>query len=289
MSKKIYYIMNIIVAGASAFFLVKMLLAADHFIIDGISSNLSWTLLAVICACIVYAIKALRLYLILMEKRISLSRFVRVYIKTTVVSLVLPLKMGELFRAYCYGVELQDFSDSILSVLVDRYFDSIPLVAVVLGYLVVGQGYMSTISAVLLLFVISITLLYLLVPSTFSYFNRFLMTKITTRKSLALLDAWEHVSQWHCYAAVLIHGRTPILLTVSCLAWGVEYVALWALSQVLKVPFSGQQFVNYLNSAFLGSVGGVSSAYLILGTILFTVLLVVVYGTASLKHRRRVQ
>ena len=66
---------------------------------------LSFTILI---AAVVFAhmIKAGRLYLALYGADIGWETYLKVYCKVTPVSMIFPLKVGEFFRMYCYGKEL---------------------------------------------------------------------------------------------------------------------------------------------------------------------------------------
>ena len=88
--------------------------------------------LGVLFTVLVYGIKALRLCIILLEKRLALANFIRLYIKTTLINLVFPFKLGEVFRMYCYGTEFRNYKRGFLLILIDRYFDTLPLLLLLL-------------------------------------------------------------------------------------------------------------------------------------------------------------
>jgi len=54
-------------------------------------------------AVLVHVIKGFRLWFALYGKAIPLSDFIIQYCKVVPVSVVLPFKFGDLFRAYCFG------------------------------------------------------------------------------------------------------------------------------------------------------------------------------------------
>ena len=55
-----------------------------------------WWLIPLLLAgfILVHTAKMLRLYLVLMEHKIGFGRFVLLYLKTTLVNLIIPLKLG---------------------------------------------------------------------------------------------------------------------------------------------------------------------------------------------------
>ena len=49
---------------------------------------------------LVHFAKMLRLYLVLMEHELSFGRFVILYMKTTLINLIIPFKLGEIYRIF---------------------------------------------------------------------------------------------------------------------------------------------------------------------------------------------
>lgn len=284
MRKKLYYAVNLIVAMVSLVFLVSMF---QNIQISWEQINRSkWQLPlceAILCAGLVHLLKGLRLYLISMEKCISLKRFLKIYTKTTLVTLALPWKTGEFFRIYCLGEEMKDYHSGFLSVLVDRYFDSVPLVIVIILYSIVDLSSFLVFTWVLLFFIISTTLAYLIFPSLYQYFNRFIIMRITSKGGIAALELLEKLCQWHSYAEQLVKGRGVLLLTLSFGAWIIEYITLNILSICFAIPFEAQQFIYYLNHIFSGATGDleISYAFLLAGV---TSLLYIMVSAGSIRR-----
>ena len=81
---------------------------------------------------LVHIAKMTRLYLVLLEQKISFGRFVVVYLKTTCVNLIVPFKLGEIYRVYALAKETKKFPVGFLSVLVDRFFDTVSLLLILI-------------------------------------------------------------------------------------------------------------------------------------------------------------
>ena len=83
---------------------------------------------------LIHCIKAMRLYLILLEHQIPLQRFIGLYVKTTFVNITIPFKAGELFRVYCISDEVHNTQVGWLSVIIDRFFDTSVLLVFLVPY-----------------------------------------------------------------------------------------------------------------------------------------------------------
>ena len=86
----------------------------------------------VILFVLVHLAKMARLYLVLMEHKISLRRFILLYCKTTFVNLFIPFKIGELYRIYKIKKETKHWQVGVLSVVIDRFFDILALFLILL-------------------------------------------------------------------------------------------------------------------------------------------------------------
>ena len=53
----------------------------------------------------VHIFKMMRLYLVLMEHKIDFGKFVLLYLKSTLVNLIIPFKLGEVYRVFCIKKE----------------------------------------------------------------------------------------------------------------------------------------------------------------------------------------
>lgn len=206
-------------------------------------------------------IKAVRFYFIILEKRMGLDDFVQTYLGTTLVSILFPFKFGEIFRAFVYGKKLRQFKIGILLVLIDRYFDTVPLVAMLLGIFVRG-GNVSSIVWILTAFIVLASLMYIIFPSSFRYLNRFLISNENTEKSLIALEWLSKINNGYQGLKELIHGREIFLLFLSACAWISEYSALFCLARGLGQTFGPGSFVLYMSSIFTGNMGEFGSLYI---------------------------
>ena len=283
MKRKFYYEVNIIVAVIYFVFLIHMFQSIQFPAALNLLNGKLLILLAVLCAGMVHLLKGLRLYFILMEKCISPKRFLKIYTKTTLVTLVLPWKTGEFFRIYCLGDEMKDYRSSFLSVLADRYFDSIPLLIVIVLYGIISLDRPLIFTWVLLFFIIFTTLLYIIFPSLYQYFNRFIIMKTKSKSGIIILDFLEKIRQWYSYAEQLVKGRSTLLLLLSFGAWITEYIALSILSVFFNFRFELVHFVHYLNHVFSGSSGELEIFY----AVLLVFVVSITYVAVSIKSVKR--
>lgn len=243
--------------------------------------------LSLVSILIVHSIKALRLYFIMLETRLTITRFLRVYVKTTCVNLVLPFKLGEFFRMYCLGHELKNFKTGILLILVDRYFDTIPLVILILGFTLLGQGVLKGVVIILIGFLVVVTIAYAIFPSTFAYMNRFLIISTNSEHGLMSLELLKKMRYWYFYIQNLIKGRELILLILSSLSWAMEYVALYSLIKGLGHMFSVADFIAYMDSVFIGSISEYIKLYIGISAAILSGIATVVYGKSFVLRKRK--
>lgn len=110
---------------------------------------------------LVHLAKMLRLYLVLMEHKISFGRFVLLYLKTTLVNFMIPFKLGELYRIFAINRETGHWQVGVLSVLVDRFFDMMTLCVILVPLDLFLYGKMSIISIAFIVVMVLIVVCYI--------------------------------------------------------------------------------------------------------------------------------
>lgn len=283
MKTKLYYFINIIVLAAAAVCLGSMVIPVSKYLYGG-SKPILFLMVTLVLTMMVYCMKAIRLYLIVMETRIGYKRFFKLYIKTTLVNITLPLKTGELFRCYCYGNELNNYKLGVLCVLVDRYFDSIPLVLLLLGLIVITNSTIVSVAVVVMLFILFLTIVFIIFPSSYTYLNRFCITNVESRNGITLLRFLDNLNNWYEYIRGLIKGRGTVLLVLSAMAWLLEYAAIFFLSLYIGRQFLLNDFIVYMNSVFTGGDNLYMSLYIAISGLIFVVLSGVIYGYTVMKR-----
>lgn len=284
MKNRWYYAINIITISTTLIFLycdIFLVLQSDFLQ----SEIIGWGAVTVFMAAAVYIIKGIRLYLIMLEHRITIERYIKTYIKTTLVTLMLPLKIGELFKMYCYGVEMGDYRNGCVCILVDRYFDTIPLILLLVGFTFFSSEGVSFIVLLLLAFMVSITIIYLIFPSSYRYINKFCIIHSNSQNGIKTLKILEGLKKWYGYTQNMIRGRNVILIMLSAITWLIEYGIIMCLSVALHDKNGVETFITYINSIFIRSNNTYVHIYVLISAIIFMLLSCLFYGRQWLKRR----
>ena len=142
-------------------------------------------------ALLVYGIKALRLYFILLGQGISVTQFLKQYCKVIPVSVIFPYKLGEIFRIYCFGYQIQSYWNATVSVLLDRFVDTVALVCVVLAVTFYNGKAISGLIYLLLLFLAVVVLAYLVFPELYRYWKKYFLLRPASKRGIAMLELLE--------------------------------------------------------------------------------------------------
>lgn len=216
----------------------------------------------------VHAAKMIRLYLVLMERRIPFWRFVLLYLKTTFVNLVIPFKLGEVFRIYCISRESGKFQTGVLSVVVDRFFDTAVLLLFLLPVQVFLTRRISGVALVLLAVLLLLMILYVTFQSVYTYLNRYIILNKNSNRSLAFLKGLEFARGWYEDVRELITGRSPLIFSFSCLGWMLELGVLKLLSKIIGEYFGIMSFNDYIETIFRAGNSHLLQVYTWVGAVL---------------------
>lgn len=227
--KQVYWLVNTgCLAAAFACFGFAIAGTPDFTLLDSFFS----CLILALTALLVYGLKSLRLYIILAGSGISLRNHIREFCKTALVSIFIPFKLGDIFRAYCYGYQIHQYARGILAVLLDRFADTLGLVTLLVFVSFAQEIPFGVLLYLLCVFMVFLILIYRLFPDFYTYWNRYLVGERATRNRLHYLAFLYFLHKLYEDCRTLVHGRVMGLYIISLAAWSVEMggVALAALS-----------------------------------------------------------
>lgn len=235
----------------------------------------------------VHAAKMLRLYLVLMEHKIGFGRFVLLYLKTTLVNLIIPLKLGELYRIFCISKETKHWQVGVLSVLVDRFFDTLALCMILLPLDIFVFGRLSFITLLFIGVMVLIVICYVSVLPTFQYLNRYIIRQKSSARAMAALKGLDVVKIWYDFTQNLISGRFALILLFSFAGWVFEIGTIKLLAVYLAIPFGAGDFTAYIEAIF--GIGGseLLKPYTVYGILLMFVFTLTGFAVMFIKSRSK--
>ena len=268
-NKIVYIIANIVFILVALFFVNYQVLAIWDF---GFPKIIIVLLLFVA----IHVARFIRMYFILLEDLIRPNRFLQIYLKTTFVSTLIPFKIGEIFKMYCYGYETNSWMKGILAVLIEKFFDAIVLCTFMVPF-AIAKGEINLLLVILMSFIVVLSIIYFSFNGTYKYLNKFLICRAGGKKSLKILRFLEVIKVTHNNAKRMLKGRFIILLALSFLAWMIEAI-LVAFINSEGMNFDFNMIFSYISDAFFGVSNTYFSYYTSLCAVVFFAVLLVVYG-----------
>lgn len=218
---------------------------------------------------LIHIIKCFRQYLLLIESGIHMGDFIKIYIKTTFCSIILPYKSGELYKAYEYGYKVNNYMKGLLTVVVDKFLDAILLLFIFIPYEIKTGNNISQITWILLSFTIIFCVVYISFETTYYYLNKHFIKKNNAKRNIFVLKLLEQGHDLYDYVNVLIKGRVLLLLIFTVMAWALEWLFIYILN--------GGNFIDYINAIFFGNQNYVFSNYVIVGIICFIIFEIIFF------------
>ncbi len=278
--KHIYAVINILVLAAS--------LVCFYFSYAGSIQAIrtlpsAYFFLLPVIVFFVHSIKAMRMYLILYGTgNLSFPEHLKIYCKTAMVSMLLPYKMGDLFRMYCYTEYMDSGIRSVIVVLLDRFMDTLALITViVLTSMAVGLAYFGPLLLILLVFVFCIIAAYLLFPGFSSFWNLFLLKARATPNTIKTLRLIQRCKGIYREVSGITRGRGVMLYILSLIAWIIEIGGVVFFSRSAGADPANTLLPNYLMAAL-----GRSESTELNGFVIFScALLILVYAGIKLAEQ----
>ncbi len=230
--------------------------------------------------------KCIRLYFALYGTKISLKEHIKQYCKTVPVSMLVPLKAGDIFRGYCYGYKTNHYLRAFIIILLDRFIDTLALVTVTFFLILSGHEAVPALVYLMLLFLVLVIAGYYIFPGLYSYWNDyFIRNKASVRRN-SFLRLLRRCHVIYAETANLIRGRCLFLYGISVLAWGIEIGGMVCIRNILLEEVSLQVIIDYLNSA-LGMSRVICLQRFVFFSVVFMLLLyLLIYVRKIAKERK---
>lgn len=246
---------------------------------DVFSFALEWMLVGAAAFLVLHTIKFIRLYFLLNESYVATGTLLALYLQCTIVNLLIPFKLGEVYRWYRIGNHIKDYKTALLSLVTERFFD----ISVVLGIMTAGLLFFEIqINSTIIIFAL-ITLFALLCYNGFSptyrYLNSYFVTKRTSSKDIIALRLLEIGAEWNSHQKKITKNKSVMIFALSIIIWALEFITLLCVALSCRLKFGMSEFVAYISM----NVGiELESTSLFFYYVLFSLVLVSVLLVISL-------
>lgn len=226
-----------------------------------------WMLPAIlILFCIVHVVKMARLYLIVIDEKITFKRFTTLYCSTTFVNLAVPYKLGEFFRIFVFSKACGSFKIGLTSVLVDRFFDTMALVLILIPSALIFGDKVNNATLLLTVFVVVLVFVYLTFSSFYTYLNRYIIMNRTSKGAMNGLKFLELLKSTYDYVKNLVEGRYAILIIFSFVSWLLECGILYLIAMFLGIR-DGANISSYIQAIISSARDALMDNYVLFGCI----------------------
>ena len=281
MKQKTYKLVNILVLLLTVLLLSRALLHQDF---SFVLHNPLVCLIMIVTVILVHGIKVFRLYLELLDRKLPFGLFLRQYCKITPVSMILPLKAGDLFRCYCYGYYIGDWMYGIAVILLDRFVDTAALMTVLVLFVLPLGNAMPAVSFVLLAVLFALSFIYFSLPGLCQYWNRYLIAGRGSTRKLFALTVLARLEAAYRDIHRVVQGKFLLSYMLSVVAWLVELGGLALTVSLLRADL-GAAMSAYLLGAMWGGKISYLSGIILFGTVLLLLLYLVTLLFVGRKER----
>ena len=215
--------------------------------------NLCSIIVFLILVVVVHILKSVRLYLALYYSELKWSDFIKVYCKVTPVSVVLPFKIGDVFRMYCYGQLVGNLLRGVVITMLDRFMDTAALVTVIILTWFLAGGKMDLLVYLFVIFLIITCVIYFVYPGIVRIWRKSLLKSNATERRIAILGVLKKFDEIYKEIDGVTKGRGIILYILSILAWGIEIGSLYIISTINNTKQIDNDVFEYLRAALRGN------------------------------------
>ncbi|MBR4718893.1 MAG: flippase-like domain-containing protein [Lachnospiraceae bacterium] len=236
---------------------------------------------------VIHAVKLFRMYLVLLEQGIKFRKFIFAYCRTTLANLIIPFKLGEIYRMVVFSRLTKNAGIGIASVIVDRFFDTLALVLILIPLHVLYPARVSAVSVFLTVFVAVTVFVFVIFPSAYEYLNKYIIMHRESRNSMAVLKWLEVLSSGYEYIRKLVRGRYALITLMSFGAWVLEGGLLFVIAGIIGVKYDAGVFSDYITSILSTSHSMLQSKYTLFSIAVMAVCTVVAGFSVLLREKAK--
>lgn len=268
-----YNCINIIVI-----IITTILFVLDFKNVNVLFSDINWGygLIILITVLIVHILKAGRMYLTLYGSDIGLLQYLKTYCKVTPVSVVIPFKMGEFFRMYCYGQIIENYLKGIVIILLDRFMDTLALVSMIVFVWIFSGGNIMPLVYLLLVFLVFVVCMYFMFPGLYRFWKGNILRAKATENKIVILKVLETLNIIYQEIEKMVEGRGIILYFMSLVAWTVEMGSILILNDLFGQEQLNKKISEYLSSAMNGNQSVELKRFVFISVILMIAVYIVI-------------
>lgn len=245
LNKRIYLLINVFMFLAAGFFLFQ------RCIIE--ATDVAYSIKSIAAVCVisgaVYFIKFIRLFIIWYGNKLTKLSNLTQFAKTSAVNLLIPLKLGDVFRIYCYGYTVKNLLNGLCYILLDRFMDTLALVTLILYFDIFTDVNYTFLFCFLILFLSCVIVLYFTFPGLYKYWNSYLIKSDAGRFKYKVLKLINSMNDIYAGIQEIIHGKGIILYIISIAAWMIEAAGFYIVNIFEMHDSSPVDLVSYLEAA----------------------------------------
>lgn len=244
-------------------------------------------ILCILWFAVIHALKLFRMYLVLMEEKIGFTRFVFAYCRTTLANLIIPFKLGEIYRMTVFSRIVKNAGIGIAGVIVDRFFDTMALVLILLPLHVLYPSRISAVSVFLAVFVSVTIFVYMIFPSAYGNLNRYIIVNRVSKNSMTVLKWLEILNSGYEYIRRLVRGKYALILLMSFGAWVLEGGLLFIIAWMYGIDYDAGVFSDYITSILSTSYSELQTRYTIFSAAVMFVFSLVSAAAFLIKRNKK--
>ncbi|MGY8523764.1 lysylphosphatidylglycerol synthase domain-containing protein [Paracidovorax citrulli] len=205
-----------------------------------------------------HMLRALRLAIIAGGHEISLRRLTSVHFATAGVSLLLPFKLGEVYRIFELSQVAGGLRRAVQTVWMERAFDVAALVVMMLVVAVAPMGaaaVFAPLSAAAALFIVLTVITFVVLPGNLRTLSLFVIRRYRSERAVTALRALDGALRFVESGRQLLRNKQGVVGAVSAFIWALE-VASFGLVVAAIGPAAEpllESFLAYVSTASFGA------------------------------------
>ncbi len=240
MIKNVYNILSVVIGIVFLFGIFKY--SADYKQVDLLHEITAigwWKIsLSAFLYLLSHLLRSFRIAILLNMSNLSLKAIIEKQFYTNGVNLIIPFRLGEIYRMYSFNEIVDNYQTSVITILTERALDFFILFIGLISTIFITQVDLASLNTPLVIafiFILSALFIYYVLPENIRSFNLYVAKRYNTRNTIRVLAFTGKFYEIIFELKNIIKQKVTTLLVLTAIIWLFEIAGFLFLINVL--PF----------------------------------------------------
>ena len=187
-----------------------------------------------------HLLRSLRMAILINRQDISLTQLIEKQYLTNGINLIVPFRLGEIYRMYAFNQVIDNYQTSAITVITERALDFFILFIGLITTIYIVHPNLAALNIPLIIafaFILSALFIYYVLPENIRAVNLFIAKRYSTKSAVRILSLTGRLNDIITDLKTTLSQKVMTLLVLTCIIWFCEMLGFIFVLGLLPFPY----------------------------------------------------